>query len=163
VNPFRVPGDPGGTYLAAGIEHTQDGFPTADTATHQRMNEKRFRKLTVIAAETSDWYRTLGAPSATKGIVAWGSEFGLLREWTATHPDYRVFLPEILHPFPLAAFEAWRRGLASLAVVELNYQGQFHRYLSSLTDLRGARSVTRSGGMPMSASELDRYLTEATA
>jgi 2-oxoglutarate ferredoxin oxidoreductase subunit alpha len=162
VNPFRVPGDPGGTYLAAGIEHTQDGYPTADTATHQRMNEKRFRKLDVIAAETADWCRTLGAPGAPKGIVAWGSAYGLLREWVAAHPDTRVFLPEIIHPFPLAAFEAWRRGLESLAVVELNYQGQFYRYLSSLTDLRGARSVTRSGGMPMSASELDRYLTEAT-
>lgn len=162
VNPFRVPGDPGGTYLAAGIEHTQEGFPTADTATHHRMNEKRFRKLETIAAETSDWYRTLGDPDAPKGIVSWGSAYGLLREWVSARPGYRVFLPEIIHPFPLEAFESWRRGLTSLAVVELNYQGQFHRYLSSLTDLRGVRSVTRSGGMPMSASELDRYLTEAT-
>jgi 2-oxoglutarate/2-oxoacid ferredoxin oxidoreductase subunit alpha len=162
VNPFRVPGESGGTYLAAGIEHTQEGFPTADTATHHRMNEKRFRKLDAIALETADWYRTLGEPGATKGIVAWGSEYGLLREWVAAHPDFRVFLPEIIHPFPLAGFEAWRRGLVSLAVVELNFQGQFHKYLSSLTDVRDARSVTRSGGTPMSASELDRYLTEAT-
>jgi 2-oxoglutarate ferredoxin oxidoreductase subunit alpha len=163
VNAFRVPGDPGGTYLAAGIEHSQEGYPTADTATHQRMNEKRFRKLDGIAIETRDWFRTLGVAGATRGIVAWGSEYGLLREWITAHPDYRAYLPEIIHPFPLEAFETWRRGLTSLAVVELNYQGQFHRYLSGLTDLRGARRVTRSGGTPMTAAELDRYLTEATA
>jgi 2-oxoglutarate ferredoxin oxidoreductase subunit alpha len=163
VNAFRVPGDPGGTYLAAGIEHTQDGYPTADTATHQRMNEKRFRKLEGIAKETRDWFRTLGTAGARRGIVAWGSEYGLLREWVTAHPDYRVFLPEIIHPFPLEAFESWRRGLESLTVVELSFQGQFHRYLSSLTDLRGAHRVARSGGTPMTAAELDRYLTEATA
>ncbi|HSQ59790.1 MAG TPA: 2-oxoacid:acceptor oxidoreductase family protein [Acidobacteriota bacterium] len=163
VNPFRVPGDPGGTYLAAGIEHTADGYPTSDTATHQRMNEKRFRKLDYIQRETHDWFRTLGEPGATRGIVAWGSAYGLLREWVAAHPDTRIFLPEILHPFPLEAFESWRRGLASLSILELNFQGQFHRYLSSLTDLRGARSITRSGGAPMTATELDRYLSEATS
>lgn len=163
VNAFRVPGDPGGTYLAAGIEHNQEGFPTADTATHHQMNQKRFRKLEGIAIETRDWFRTLGKEGAPRGIVAWGSEYGLLREWTVAHPDYRVFLPEIIHPFPLEAFENWRRGLESMAVVEMNFQGQFHRYLSSLTDLRGVRRVTRSGGTPMTAAELDRYLTEATA
>lgn len=160
VNPFRVPGDAGGTYLAAGIEHTADGYPTSDTATHQRMNEKRFRKMPAIAEETKGWFRTLGQIGARRGLLAWGSQYGLLREWTQVHPEYRVFLPEILHPFPLAAFEEWRRGLESLSVVELSYQGQFHRYLSGLTDLRGARSVTRSGGVPLTTAELERLLPE---
>ena len=161
VNAFRAPGDPGGTYLAAGIEHTADGYPTSDTATHERMNEKRFRKIPAIAEEARDWYRTIGSPGARRGLVAWGSQYGILREWVAAHPDHRVFLPEILHPFPLAGFEEWRRGLDSLAVLELSYQGQFHRYLSGLTDLRGARSVTRSGGVPLTSAELDRLLAEA--
>jgi 2-oxoglutarate ferredoxin oxidoreductase subunit alpha len=161
VNPFRVPGDAGGTYLAAGIEHTAEGYPTADTATHQRMNEKRFRKIPAIAEETRGWFRTLGPPGARRGLLAWGSQYGLLREWVQTHPDCRAFLPEIIHPFPLAAFEEWRRGLDSLAVVELSYQGQFYRYLSGLTDLRGARSVTRSGGVPLTSVELEKLLPEA--
>ncbi|HEX7078943.1 MAG TPA: 2-oxoacid:acceptor oxidoreductase family protein [Candidatus Eisenbacteria bacterium] len=163
VNPFRVPGDPGGTYLAAGIEHGPDGNPTADTAIHQRMNEKRFRKLAALAEETRYWFRTLGPAAATRGIVAWGSQYGLLREWIALHPDTRVFLPEILHPFPIEAFTEWRRGLDSLAVVELNYQGQFHRYLSSLVDIRGVRSIARSGGVPLTALELDRFLAKEPA
>jgi 2-oxoglutarate ferredoxin oxidoreductase subunit alpha len=161
VNPFRVPGDAGGTYLAAGLEHTPDGNPTADTTMHHRMNEKRFRKLPAIAQETRSWYRTLGSPDAPRGLVAWGSSYGLLREWVLARPEYRVFLPEIIFPFPIEAFEEWRRGLATLAVVELSFQGQFFHYLSSLTDLHDARSVTRSGGVPMTSSELDQLLTEA--
>jgi 2-oxoglutarate/2-oxoacid ferredoxin oxidoreductase subunit alpha len=161
VTPFRVPGGPEGTYLAAGIEHTQEGSPTADGTIHQKMNEKRFKKLDAIAAETKSWFRTFGAPHAPRGIVAWGSHFGLLREWVERHPDYRVFLPEILHPFPLEGFEAWRKGLISTVVLELSYQGQLHRHLSAWTDLTGVRSVCRSGGTPMKIVELERMLEEA--
>jgi len=161
VTPFRVPGSPEGTYLAAGIEHNQEGNPTADGTIHQQMNQKRFRKLGAIEQDTKDWFRTLGAPSAPLGIVAWGSQYGILREWVASHPEYRVFLPEILHPYPLGAFEAWRKNLKSLAIVEMSFQGQLHHYLSGLTDIRDARSVTRSGGPPLKTSELKRLLEEA--
>ena len=160
VSGFRVPGTPGGTYLAAGIEHTTEGFPTADTATHQQMNAKRFKKLEALAHETRDWARTLGRPDAPRGLVAWGSQYGLLREWVAGRPEFRVFLPEVIHPFPLEAFEAWRHGLADLAVVELSFQGQLYRYMSSLTDMSAARSLARSGGVPLTASELDRLVEE---
>ena len=70
----------------------------------------------------------------------------------------RAFLPEMLHPFPLEAFEAWRKKLASLAVLEMSYQGQLYRHLAGITNLGDARSVTRSGGMPLQLGELERLL-----
>jgi hypothetical protein len=127
------------------------------------MNTKRFRKLDAIAAETGEWYRALGRAEAPLGIIAWGSMYGLLHEWVRQHPEFRVFLPEILHPFPLAALAAWRQGLARCWTVELSYQHQFHRYLGSLTDLGGVGSVGRSGGLPLSTLELSRMLTEASS
>lgn len=160
VVPFRVPGTPGGTYLAAGIEHTELGHPTADTTMHQRMNAKRFRKLEAIAAETADWYRVLGRPEAHRGIVAWGSQYGVLREWTRAHPEYQVFLPEILHPFPTEALRRWLEPLTWAGVVELSFQGQFHRYLSSLLPFDQFRSFGRSGGVPLSLTELATMLEE---
>jgi len=158
VNAFRVPGTPGGTYPAAGIEHTPEGLPTADTRLHHEMNAKRFRKLDAIAAETIGWFRTLGRADAPFGVVAWGSQYGILREWVERHPEWRVFLPEILHPFPLAGFRAWSAGLERGAVIELSYQGQFHRYLSGLTDMSRFPSLGRSGGVPLSTLELARML-----
>ena len=161
VNPFRVPGTPGGTYMAAGIEHTEEGNPTADATLHQQMSEKRFAKLGGIAVDTREWFRTLGADDAPKGIIAWGSTFGVLQEWVRVHPEYRVFLPEMIHPFPLEALTAWRRGLRETSVVELSFQGQFHHYLASLTDMTGVRSVARSGGLPLSMRELATLLAAA--
>lgn len=163
TNAFRVPGTPGGTYLAAGIEHTEQGFPTADAGIHQQMSERRFRKLPAIALDTKDWFRTLGRDGARRGLVAWGSTYGMLREWVTGHPEYRVFLPEIIHPFPLESFEEWRRGLDEVSVVELSFQGQFHRYLASLTDISGIRSLARSGGLPMSGRELTALLASQAA
>ena len=161
VAPFRVPGTPGGQYLAAGIEHTPEGYPTADTVMHHAMNTKRFLKVEAMARETRDWFRTLGRDDAPRGLIAWGSQYGLMREWTAAHPEYRVFMPEILYPFPLEALAAWRSGLEWTAVVELSFQGQLHRYLSGLTDLRGTHAVTRSGGIPLTPGELARLLGQA--
>ena len=163
VGAFRIPGTEGGTYMAAGIEHTADGTPTSDTHTHHAMNTKRFRKLDGIAAETGDWFRALGRADAPLGIIAWGSMYGLLLEWVRENPEYRVFLPEILHPFPLAGLAAWRRGLARTWTLELSFQRQFHRYLSSLTDLGGVTPIARSGGLPLSTAELSRMLTEASS
>lgn len=160
VVPFRVPGTPGGTYLAAGIEHTEMGHPTADTAIHQRMNAKRFRKLDAIAEESADWFRVLGRPDAPRGIVSWGSQYGVLREWTFAHPEYQVFLPEILHPFPIEALRRWLAPLAWAGVLELSFQGQFHRYLSSLLPFDQLRSFARSGGVPLSLTELATMLEE---
>jgi 2-oxoglutarate ferredoxin oxidoreductase subunit alpha len=160
VGAFRVPGTEGGTYMAAGIEHTTEGNPTSDSSIHHAMNTKRFRKLEGVVAETGSWHRTFGAPDAPLGIVAWGSLYGLLVEWVRAHPEYRVFMPEILHPFPLAGFQGWRAGLAKTWTVELSYLGQFHRYLGSLTDLSGVRSAARSGGLPLTSAELSRLLME---
>jgi pyruvate/2-oxoacid:ferredoxin oxidoreductase alpha subunit len=160
VTPFRVPGTAGGTYLAAGIEHTPEGFPTADTALHQQMNAKRFHKLDAVAQATADWYRVLGDGRAPLGIIAWGSQHGLLREWVHDHPGYSAFLPEILHPFPIAALKEWMAARQWTCVLELSFQGQFHRYLGGMLDLAGVPSLKRSGGVPLGRLELERMLAE---
>jgi pyruvate/2-oxoacid:ferredoxin oxidoreductase alpha subunit len=111
-----------------------------------------------VARATQDAFVALGRDDATHGVLAWGSTMGVLREWIALHPDFRAFLPEILEPFPIESFEKWRLGLTDLAVLELSFQGQLYRALAGVTDLTGARSATRSGGIPLTRRDLDRLL-----
>jgi hypothetical protein len=92
-------------------------------------------------------------------VRLWTS-YGLLSEWVRDHPEYQVFMPEILHPFPIEALRRWLERLSWAAVLELSYQGQFHRYLASLTDLGRVWSLARSGGAPLSMGELARLLGE---
>jgi hypothetical protein len=51
----------GGNYLGAGIEHNEQGDPTASGAMHAKMNAKRFKKLDAAAAAA----RPLRASTAT--------------------------------------------------------------------------------------------------
>ncbi len=161
VVPFRVPGTPGGQYLAAGIEQTPAGTPSADTTIHALMGEKRWRKMDAIAEHTESWFRVLGKPGATRGIIAWGSNYGLLCEWVKAHPEYRAFVPEILMPFPIKGLEEWRKGLGWTGALELAHTGQFYKYLKTLTDVEGTRSLKRSGGLPLSMVDLDRLIRQA--
>jgi hypothetical protein len=46
--------------------------------------------------------------------------------------------------------------------VELSFQGQLHRYLSSLTDMSDVHSITRSGGVPLSLAELASLLEQSS-
>src|SRR6185295_7927640 len=50
VSPISKPGLAGGNYLASGIEHNERGAPTASGQIHERMNEKRIRKLAPLKA-----------------------------------------------------------------------------------------------------------------
>jgi dihydroorotase len=111
--------------------------------------------LAELLAGAIDWIETDHAPHT-------------LRDKTEAHasgipvfPFYRAFLPEILFPYPLAAFEEWRRGLEWLAVVELSYRGQLRRFLSGLTDMDDTIGLTRSGGVPLSGPELDQLVEGA--
>ncbi|HSQ64170.1 MAG TPA: 2-oxoacid:acceptor oxidoreductase family protein, partial [Polyangiaceae bacterium] len=45
ISPLSHPGMKGGNYQGAGIEHNEQGNPSASGKVHQAMNEKRFRKL----------------------------------------------------------------------------------------------------------------------
>ena len=45
VSPISHPGMKGGNYQGAGIEHNEQGNPTASGKDHAAMNDKRFRKL----------------------------------------------------------------------------------------------------------------------
>ena len=94
VNAFRVPGTPGGTYLAAGIEHTEEGNPTADARMHQQMSEKRFRKLDGIARRHRATGSARWAPTTRRsGIIAWGSTYGMLRSGCASIPSTACSCP----------------------------------------------------------------------
>ena len=73
-----------------------------------------------------------------------------------------MFVPEIMHPFPVKALQNFLEGRRDVAVLEMNYQGQLFQYLKSLGVLNGrALSLKRSGGIPFQLEEVQRMIQEA--
>ena len=159
VSPMTVPGIEGGMYKTNGLEHDEQGRPSAMFATHERMNAKRHRKLDAISAKYALFSR-FGAEHPEVGILCWGSSEGPVREaieqMNASGGRVAAFVPRILAPLPADDLQAFIDSCGRIVVVELSFGAQFHRYLRSIVDLprETTHVLARSGGKPLSAPEV---------
>jgi 2-oxoglutarate ferredoxin oxidoreductase subunit alpha len=158
VSPISHPGMPGGNYLAAGIEHREDGSPTASGEMHARMNAKRFRKLQPLKARR-DLFAISGDPHAALALVGWGSVAGVVAEalerGLAEGLRAKLLVPRLLYPISEEVYQDFfasvRRGL----VVEQSHQGQLYRILRMFVDLPpGVESLAKSGANPITADDV---------
>src|SRR5213075_723531 len=79
VSPMTIPGMSGGMYQTNGLEHDERGRPSAMYSTHEKMNEKRYRKLDALAKKYP-FFRRYGASKPQVGVLCWGSTAGAVRE-----------------------------------------------------------------------------------
>lgn len=165
ISPISHPGMAGGNYQGAGIEHNENGNPTASGKVHAAMNEKRFRKLGPLKRRR-DLFHIDGNPSAKLGLVAWGSIAGVCREALARALaeglDVKLIVPWLVYP---VAEEVYRDFFASVKagfVVELSHQGQLYRILRMYTDVpAGVVSYARNGANPIQPHDVLQLLRTA--
>src|SRR5579884_413439 len=134
ISPMSVPGQPGGQYVATGLEHNEEGRPRYDPDTKRAMTEKRMRKLAAApqdAPEAEYW----GDPDAELGIITWGSTAGPVQEAIALAAREGIpvagMAPKMLWPVPAAQIEPFLRGKREVLVAEVNYSGQFASLLAA--------------------------------
>src|SRR5687767_13344507 len=71
VSPMAAPGLTGGIYQTNGLEHDEQGRPSAAFVVHEKMNAKRYRKLDLVAKNLKT-HELLGTRKPKLGIVCWG-------------------------------------------------------------------------------------------
>jgi 2-oxoglutarate ferredoxin oxidoreductase subunit alpha len=162
ISPISEPGMAGGNYLAAGIEHNEQGAPTANGVIHARMNEKRIRKLDPLTR----WRGAVtmaGDPDAPIGLIAWGSVAGVAREALdraerlGVHA--KLLLPTLLYPVPQPAYDDFFGSVRAGLVVEQSHQGQLYRLLRMFVNVpAGVVSLARSGANPFTPAEIAERL-----
>lgn len=164
VSPMAIPGTARGEHTIAGIAHTDRGTMTSDGDMHHAMNQKRFTKLNSLAWATEGWYRIFGKHDAPHLLIAWGSTAGVAHEIVHRRNDVALFVPEILNPFPKKALQSFLAKRASVAVVEMNFQGQLHHHLRAIGVIDDrVLSIHRSGGLPFHVDELAVLLEQGGA
>jgi 2-oxoglutarate/2-oxoacid ferredoxin oxidoreductase subunit alpha len=168
VSPMSLPGMAGGSYLNSGLEHDALGAPVSGVVGHQRMTEKRWKKLDTVAAHYPHLTVVAGDPDADVGIMAWGACKGAVLEAVqqlqAQGRKVRAVVPRLLWPFPLAYVEPALEGLTAIHVVELSYSAQFHTFLKSQLRAELAGRLVRharAGGSPLGANEVVAWVQEA--
>jgi len=162
------PGVKGGIYQTNGLEHDEEGSPGSGHLLHEKMNEKRYRKLRLIR-DAHTFHRRYGSKDADVGILCWGSSKGVVREAVqranARGQKVAAFVPQMLYPFPKKELEAFLKGVKHILVVEISYAAQFYKYLRTFLDLPAARThvYKRSGGKHLTVAEVDAEIVALLA
>jgi len=160
VSPMSWPGMKGGEYQTNGLEHDESGSPSSMYLNHEKMNDKRYRKLRLVRDKYS-FYRRYGAEKADVGIICWGSSKGPVKEavLAANGRGERVaaFVPQLLYPFPNYAFEEFVKSVREVIVIELSYSAQFYKYLQTFLELPEGHTYVykRSGGKNLTVAEVE--------
>jgi 2-oxoglutarate ferredoxin oxidoreductase subunit alpha len=159
VSPMSLPGDPGGYYIAEGLEHDPTGAPDYAPATHIAMMEKRFRKLKAVEVEMRNWgvMDRFGDSNARVGVIGWGSTAGAVQEAVerARAQEMKVagLYPKVLQPLPRREIQEFLAGLAAVIVPEANYTGQLADHLATVFEIKPVR-LNKYDGLPFTAAEV---------
>jgi 2-oxoglutarate ferredoxin oxidoreductase subunit alpha len=156
ISPMSAAGDEGFVYQTSGLTRTEKGSPAFDADTQQMLHRKRWGKLLPLR-KRDDLVDVVGPERCDTGIITWGSSAPFVLETVSDlglSDDIAVCVPQLLHPLP-ERVERFVVSLRRLLVVEMNFSGQFHRYLRSIIDLPGDTRVhARSGGRLFTRREL---------
>lgn len=128
ISPMTTPGEKGGTYIATGLEHTENSAPSSKPEIHAAMTEKRFKKLDTAVHDFLA-AKKYGDDDARFGIISWGSTSGAVIEAIdqADKLGYKVqaLYPRTVYPFPSDWINDFLRNKDILLIVERNYSAQF--------------------------------------
>ena len=166
VSPVTSPGMKGGEYLASGIAHAENGFPTSAADLNDFMNRKRYRKLEHIR-QRHDLNYYYGLKGAALGLLGWGSTKGVIREavqmCSRAGIDVAGMVPRMLNPLPSEELEDWFKTLSTLVVMEMSHTGQFLKYLRSQLALPArVAHYARSGGSLIPLEDVLNLVIEHT-
>jgi len=164
VSPMAIPGTPGGMYIATGLEHDEVGAPNYRPKNHEKMMEKRYRKLTTLAEELEKGNGTDELPDGAEiGIISWGGTEGPIREGIkmAEAEGMKVahLQPKVLNPLPRKKVQNFIDPLKKVLVLEENFTAQFSQHLRAHFNVAPVE-ITKCQGMPFTAEEVYEVIKE---
>ena len=156
ISPMALPGQPGGLYVADGLEHNPRGTPSSMAKDHAAQLEKRRRKL--LDFDYGPWWAEISG-SGPLALVTWGSATGAVVEaaerLTAAGRPTRAIALRLIAPLRHADLAQALAGAERVLVVEQNQGGQLFHYLHGERALpAGAHSFARPGPLPLRPGDI---------
>ena len=162
ISPMAIPGTPGVTYTADGLEHGERGTPSSAAADHLAQLDKRARKLQ--AMDYGEHWADLEGDGEL-AVITWGSCTGAVREafrrMNGSGVAARLVSLRLLSPVQPDRLRAALKGVKRALVVEQSHGGQFLRYLRAEYDLPCELSSFRQPGpLPVRPEEIHARILE---
>jgi 2-oxoglutarate ferredoxin oxidoreductase subunit alpha len=160
VSPMAIPGTPGLTYTADGLEHNEIGTPSSQASDHQAQMDKRLRKITGFDYG-SHWADIVDAQAGcgNLAIITWGSSTGPAREafdrFSAAGGKARLISLRLIAPAQPDKMTEALAGIERVLVVEQSHSGQFHRMLRAFYDLpRETHAMHQAGPLSIGPNRI---------
>jgi 2-oxoglutarate ferredoxin oxidoreductase subunit alpha len=159
VSPMAIPGTPGCTYTADGLEHNEKGTPSSQSGDHLAQMDKRARKLAQL--DPGEGWASIEGEGDT-AVLTFGSCTGPVREAMVRYGrNVRLVSLRLLSPVQPQRLKKALEGVKRVLVVEQNHSGQFLRYLRADYELPGeVKSLRRPGPLPFRPDEILDSLRE---
>ncbi len=153
ISPLAFPGDPQAVVKVNSYEHDPYGITTEEPELIAQMQEKRFRKLSLLKdlLDAPAWVKAEG--EGETALVVWGSTRGPAWE-VARALGWRYVQPLVLEPFPERALKAALEGVKKVIVAETNFTGALVRRLKA-HGIQVDHQVLKYDGRPFSLEELE--------
>ena len=163
VSPMSIPGNPGTTYTADGLEKNEAGIPSSGAKDHRVQLDKRERKLKLH--DYGDFWADVEGDGEL-AVITFGSATGPVREAiaraAAAGVPARLVAMRLIAPALPEKLDAALDGVKHVLVVEQSHGAQFYRYLRAWFDLPGKpESFHRPGPLPLKPAELAEAILAA--
>jgi len=162
ISPMAIPGTPGVTYTADGLEHTEAAVPSSNSRDHRLQLDKRERKL--LQHDYGEaWADIDGEGDAA--VITFGSTAAAVREAVARARaeghKVRLIAMRLLSPAQPEKLSKVLAGVRHVMVIEQNHGAQFLRYLRGYFDLPAKpASYHRAGPLPLRPGEVHKAIAD---
>lgn len=155
VSPLAFPGEKDAVTKANSYEHDEAGISTEEPAVTIKMQDKRLRKETYLAAELENYesVKVYGNKNSATALLCWGSNKGVCIE-IADMLGLKVIQPTVMAPFPLEQFRRALEGVSKIIAVENNATGQLARVVNAY-GCNVSASILKYDGRSFSLEELE--------
>lgn len=162
ISPMAIPGTPGVTYTADGLEHTETGVPSSQATAHRLQLDKRARKL-ALHDYGAFWADIEG--DGDGAVITFGSATAAAREAVARAAAQGLKLKlvsmRLIAPAQTERLLKALEGVQRVLVVEQNHGAQFYHYLRAYFDLPDrVASFHRPGPLPLRPGDICKAIFE---
>ena len=157
VSPRAFPGMEGFNFAATGLEHTERGTPDYSPDNHQKMSNKRRRKILSALADLPAPVEYSSGGRLQVGVIGWGSTFGSVLEAVNRASESGVSVGALkimsIYPFHEDIIRDFMDRCGDIIIPELNHLGQLANLIAHLhrKDVIRMNMVT---GVPFTPSEI---------
>lgn len=165
VSTLAAPGDADHRFTADGLEHNEQGTPSARDSDHQQQLDKRLRKLTDF-----DYGESWGVcdGEGEVALICFGSTSTAVAEAADLLQDRgiaaRTIALRLLAPLQRDQLHSALQGCTRAVVVEQNHGAQLLHYLRGQMDFdQQLHSYAVAGPVPLSGERIAEYVAEVIA